>query len=181
VCLPQVIKSFQNYRGVATTFYPTLVNIWSWAPGWGSIPRLTDWLTASRNVTLTLTWTDSSLGSQNSSSGGSSQKMKCVKYWVVKKLSQNRKSRRSEFRECAVEGDSKKGIRLCHEDCTGAVVWSYSKTDKSVARKRIVKTSESTLGRLSVEWLATVLYLAVVTTCECSINPITNPNPVYSH
>jgi hypothetical protein len=25
VCLPQVIKSFQNYRGVATTFYPTLV------------------------------------------------------------------------------------------------------------------------------------------------------------
>jgi hypothetical protein len=23
--LPQVIKSFQNYRGVATTFYPTLV------------------------------------------------------------------------------------------------------------------------------------------------------------
>jgi hypothetical protein len=26
VGLPQVIKSFQNYRGVATTFYPTLVN-----------------------------------------------------------------------------------------------------------------------------------------------------------
>ena len=25
MCLPQVIKSFQNYRGVATTFYPTLV------------------------------------------------------------------------------------------------------------------------------------------------------------
>jgi hypothetical protein len=25
VCLPQVIESFQNYRGVATTFYPTLV------------------------------------------------------------------------------------------------------------------------------------------------------------
>jgi hypothetical protein len=24
-CLPQVIKSFQNYRGIATTFYPTLV------------------------------------------------------------------------------------------------------------------------------------------------------------
>ena len=27
MCLPQVIKSFQNYRGVATTFYPTLVHI----------------------------------------------------------------------------------------------------------------------------------------------------------
>jgi hypothetical protein len=26
VCLPQIIKSFQNYRGVATTFYPTLVH-----------------------------------------------------------------------------------------------------------------------------------------------------------
>jgi len=25
MCLPQVIKSFQNYRAVATTFYPTLV------------------------------------------------------------------------------------------------------------------------------------------------------------
>jgi hypothetical protein len=25
VCLPQVIKSFQNYSGVATTFFPTLV------------------------------------------------------------------------------------------------------------------------------------------------------------
>jgi hypothetical protein len=25
MCLPQVIKSFQNYRGVATTFCPTLV------------------------------------------------------------------------------------------------------------------------------------------------------------
>jgi hypothetical protein len=25
-------------------------------PRWGSIPRLTDWLTVSRNVTLTLTW-----------------------------------------------------------------------------------------------------------------------------
>jgi hypothetical protein len=25
VCLPQVIKSFQNYRGIATTFYRTLV------------------------------------------------------------------------------------------------------------------------------------------------------------
>jgi hypothetical protein len=26
VCLPQVIKLFQNYRGFATTFYPTLAN-----------------------------------------------------------------------------------------------------------------------------------------------------------
>jgi hypothetical protein len=26
MCLPRVIKSFQNYRGVATTFYPTLVD-----------------------------------------------------------------------------------------------------------------------------------------------------------
>jgi hypothetical protein len=26
------------------------------SPRWGSIPRLTDWLTVSRNVTLTLTW-----------------------------------------------------------------------------------------------------------------------------
>jgi hypothetical protein len=25
MCLPQVIKSFQNYRVVATTFYPTLI------------------------------------------------------------------------------------------------------------------------------------------------------------
>ena len=25
MCLPRVIKSFQNYRGVATTLYPTLV------------------------------------------------------------------------------------------------------------------------------------------------------------
>ena len=27
MCLPQIIKSFQNYRGVATTFYPTLVYV----------------------------------------------------------------------------------------------------------------------------------------------------------
>jgi hypothetical protein len=27
MCLPQVIKSFQNYREVATTFYPILVFI----------------------------------------------------------------------------------------------------------------------------------------------------------
>jgi len=26
MCLPQVMKSFQNYRGVAITFYPTLVD-----------------------------------------------------------------------------------------------------------------------------------------------------------
>jgi hypothetical protein len=26
MCLPQVIKSFQNYTGVATTFYPTIVD-----------------------------------------------------------------------------------------------------------------------------------------------------------
>jgi hypothetical protein len=25
LCLPQVIKSFQNFRGVVATFYPTLV------------------------------------------------------------------------------------------------------------------------------------------------------------
>ena len=31
MCLPQVIKSFQNYRGVATTFYPTLVQ---WGVAW---------------------------------------------------------------------------------------------------------------------------------------------------
>jgi hypothetical protein len=35
----------------------TVINIWSWAPGWCSTPRLTDWLTVSRNVTLTLTLT----------------------------------------------------------------------------------------------------------------------------
>jgi hypothetical protein len=29
--------------------------------------------------------------------------------------------------------------------------------------------------------LATALYLLVVTICKCSINPITDPNPVYSH
>jgi hypothetical protein len=27
VCLPQVIKSFQNSRGVATILYPTLVEL----------------------------------------------------------------------------------------------------------------------------------------------------------
>jgi hypothetical protein len=26
MCLPQVIKSFPNYGGIATTFYPTLVD-----------------------------------------------------------------------------------------------------------------------------------------------------------
>jgi hypothetical protein len=31
----------------------TVINIWSWAPDGGSTPRLTDWLTVSRNVTLT--------------------------------------------------------------------------------------------------------------------------------
>jgi hypothetical protein len=34
-----------------------VINIWSWvADGAGSTPRLTDWLTVSRNVTLTLTF-----------------------------------------------------------------------------------------------------------------------------
>jgi hypothetical protein len=27
VCLPQVIKPFQNYRGVATTLYATLIDV----------------------------------------------------------------------------------------------------------------------------------------------------------
>jgi hypothetical protein len=27
MCSPQIIKSFQNYRGVATTFYPTLISM----------------------------------------------------------------------------------------------------------------------------------------------------------
>jgi hypothetical protein len=31
-------------------------------------------------------------------------------------LSQKRESHRSEFRESAVKGDNKKGIRLCRED-----------------------------------------------------------------
>ena len=35
MCLPQEIKSFQNYRGVATTFYPTLVyDVLRRAPKW---------------------------------------------------------------------------------------------------------------------------------------------------
>jgi hypothetical protein len=34
----------------------TIINIWSWAPDGGSTPRLTDWPTVSRNVTLTMTW-----------------------------------------------------------------------------------------------------------------------------
>jgi hypothetical protein len=29
--------------------------------------------------------------------------------------------------------------------------------------------------------IETALYLRVVTICKCSINPITNSNPVYSH
>jgi hypothetical protein len=29
--------------------------------------------------------------------------------------------------------------------------------------------------------LAIALQLLVVTICKCSVNPITNPNPVYSH
>jgi hypothetical protein len=32
------------------------INLWSWAPGGCWIPRLTDWLTVSRNVTWTWTW-----------------------------------------------------------------------------------------------------------------------------
>jgi hypothetical protein len=31
MCLPQVIKSFQNYRGVATTLYPTFVYIYNYS------------------------------------------------------------------------------------------------------------------------------------------------------
>jgi hypothetical protein len=32
-----------------------------------------------------------------------------------------------------------------------------------------------------VRELAIALYLLVVTICKCSVNPITNPNPVCSH
>jgi hypothetical protein len=45
MCLPQVIESFQNYRGVATTFYPTLV-VYLW---WKTIQFLAvsyDWTEA---------------------------------------------------------------------------------------------------------------------------------------
>jgi hypothetical protein len=41
------------------------------------------------------------------------------------------------------------------------------------------------LGRAAVNCreceLAIALYLLIVTICKCSTNPITNPNPVYSH
>jgi hypothetical protein len=42
-----------------------VINIW-----WGSTPRLTDWLTVSRNVTLTLTWLRE-IQSQENSEGSS--------------------------------------------------------------------------------------------------------------
>jgi hypothetical protein len=37
------------------------------------------------------------------------------------------------------------------------------------------------VGNCRVYELAIELYLRVLTICKCSINPITNPNPVYSH
>jgi hypothetical protein len=37
--------------------FQTVINIWDINPRWGSTPRLTDWLTVSRRVTLTLTLT----------------------------------------------------------------------------------------------------------------------------
>jgi hypothetical protein len=53
MCLPQVIKSFQNYRGVATTFYPTLVKVIFVFPGSIIISRMYQ-LTPSHQVHVTL-------------------------------------------------------------------------------------------------------------------------------
>jgi hypothetical protein len=52
--------------------------------------------------------------------------------------SEERQSRRSELRESTLEGDSKKGIRLCQEDFVCEL--KLGETDKSVARIRLVKT-----------------------------------------
>jgi hypothetical protein len=41
------------------------INIGSWTPGGCSIPRLTDWLIVSRNMTLTLTWLRNNRVSRN--------------------------------------------------------------------------------------------------------------------
>jgi hypothetical protein len=82
---------------------------------WGSTPRLTDWLTVSSNVTLTLTLT-------------------CC----------------SRYQETSIED---------REDLICSVFTVIFRVCNS----------------------AIVLQLFVVTTCKWSINPILNPNPVYSH
>jgi hypothetical protein len=56
---------------------------------------------------------------------------------------------------------------------------------EAVTRQRLLKTDWKDLMRAVINcWvfeLAIALWLLAVTICKWSINPVTNPNPVYSH
>jgi hypothetical protein len=57
---------------------------------------------------------------------------------------------------------------------------------EAVTRQRLVKLQQTEdLVRAVVDCrvceLVTALQLLVVTICKCSVNPITIPNPIYSH
>jgi hypothetical protein len=54
-------------------------------------------------------------------------------------LSQNCDSRRSEFRDLAVESDNKKGIRLCRED----LGWLHTQRHRSYEVRTIHVASSS--------------------------------------
>jgi hypothetical protein len=54
---------------------------------------------------------------------------------------------------------------------------------KAVTRRRLVKTQQNEKPVVNCRMceLAIALWLLVVTIWKCSINSITNPNPVYIH
>jgi hypothetical protein len=54
---------------------------------------------------------------------------------------------------------------------------------EAVTRQRLVKTQQTDCAVVNcgVCELTIALQLLVITISKCSINPITNPNPAYSH
>jgi hypothetical protein len=110
------------------------------SPRWGSTPRFTNWLTASRNVTSTLTVDRAS--------------------WELQ-LWEDDSWERGQF------GNPEEGERPLFEAAT---------------EQRLVKTLYPVVKVIfGVCNSLRLSQLFVVTFSKCPINPITNPNPVFSH
>jgi hypothetical protein len=89
-------------------------------------------------------------------------------------------SQLNQLRSYSEIGDSQQGCEAVNMEVEGSTAL------EAVARQRLVKTADwedlvCAAVNCGVCESVIVLWLLVVMICKCLINPITNPNPVYSH
>jgi hypothetical protein len=121
---------------------PVKINIWSWAPEGGLDTKTTktDWLTVSRNVTLTLTVKQNISGQNRSSREKVSRvsRRRPARIWAR----DQRNWTESSVRNWQLQNNGKKEIRLWKEDFMCDMKWQWD-CYKSVARIRLVKNKNS--------------------------------------